>query len=448
MGSGWPPGPRGSPVFGSLRELRRDRLGFLTGLAREYGDFVPFRLKRKTAVFINDPELIQIVVSHQAADFSKNFLSDFFHPAVRRHLLFSDADSWLEQRRLAAPIMRPDRMPAYCTLMVDQTRRAADAWRDGDCLDVAVEMRLLTLEVLARCLFEVELGDLAAEGAEIIDAVLADVGERAFDPWYTAIIPTPRNRQLWARLARGQRIIDQLIAERRLHLDGHEDLLSALIVNAGRDGRPLTDDQIKQAAVPLLFAGHETTASALSWTLHLLSRHPHVESLLVAEIDQVIGERPPSMQDVQQLKYAGRVLHESLRLYPPIWGFGREAVRDTALGGFDIAAGTIVFVSQWVLHRDPRYFENPSTFDPDRWSDGLASRLPRCAYMPFGAGPRRCLGSTFAILEAVLLLVTLYQRFTFSPNPYGEPAMEPLITLRPKGLRLVARRRKASQKLA
>ena len=430
----WPAGPRGRPYFGHLGELRRDRLGFLTRLARQYGDFVPMKVRTKDAVLVSDPALIEEMLFARAADFSKNNLSDFFHPALRKLLLFEESSSWLEQRRLAQPALRPDRMPAYARAMAERSEHLCDTWRDGQILDVTAEMRALTLDILARTLFDFDLAEIAAEAPVIFDAILEDVGARAFSPLYVSLLPTGSNLRARARFKRAQEMVNELIATRRRDADGRTDLLSALIRHRTPEGRALTDDEIKLTLIPLSFAGHETTSMALSWALHLLAADPDQQRRVRAELSSVLDGRRATGDDVSRLPITAGVLHETLRLYPPIWGFGRESVRDTELGGYSIPAGTTIFASQWVLHRDTRYFQDPDAFNPDRWAGGLASRLPRCAYMPFGAGPRRCLGSTFAVIEAVVALATICARYELQPVASSNPELEPLITLRAKNL--------------
>ena len=430
----WPAGPRGRPYFGHLGNLRRDRLGFLTRLAREYGDFVPMKVRTKDAVLVSDPALIEEMLFARAPDFSKNNLSDFFHPALRRLLLFEESSSWLEQRRLAQPALRPDRMPAYARVMTERTAHLCDGWSEGEVIDAAAAMRTLTLDILARTLFDLDLAEIAVEAPAIFDAILEDVGARAFSPLYLAFLPTGSNLRSRTRFQRAQRMVNQLIANRRRDAEGRGDLLSVLIRHRTADGKALTDDELKLTLLPLAFAGHETTAMALSWALHLLAAHPGVQARLRAELQSVLGGRAVTGDDLARLPYTAGVLHETLRLYPPIWGFGRQAVRDTQLGAYDIPAGTTIFASQWVLHRDRRYFDDPESFNPDRWAGGLASRLPRCAFMPFGAGPRRCLGSTFAVLEAVMALATIAARYELRPARDSTPLLEPLITLRAKNL--------------
>lgn len=431
----WPVGPRGRPYFGHLGELRRDRLSFLTRLAREYGDFVPMKVRTKDAVLVSDPGLIEEMLFARAPDFSKNNLSDFFHPALRRLLLFEESSSWLEQRRLAAPALRPDRLPAYAAIMAERAEHMCDGWTDGAVVDAVAAMRSLTLDILARTLFDLDLAQIAVEAPAIFDAILEDVGARAFSPIYLSFLPTGSNLRSRARFKRAQELVNELIATRRREADGRADLLSVLIRQRTPDGRAFTDDEVKLTLLPLAFAGHETTSMALSWALHLLADHRDLQRRVRAEVRSEVGPRSITEDDVSRLPFTGAVLHETLRLYPPIWGFGRSALRDTELGPYRIPVGTTIFASQWVLHRDRRYFDDPDAFNPDRWAGGLASRLPRCAFMPFGAGPRRCLGSNFAVLEAVIALATVCARFELRPAG-GKPALEPLITLRAKDLQV------------
>lgn len=436
LNPGWPVGPPGHPVSGNLRDLREDRLGFFASCAR-YGDFVPFRVKRRRVVLLSDPDFIETVVWRRADDYSKDYLSDLFHPVLRKHLLLSDVDSWLEQRRLAQPALRPDRVAGYAGTMAAKTRELAGTWDDGRPVDVASAMRRLTLEVLAATVFEVDVTAEAEDAGDIVDAVLEDfnsrIGARAAVPF---VLPTPRNVRLVRALGRLDGMLDRLIDARRAAATGdaagREDLLTRLVTEPGGQGAPRDNQDVKLTALPLFFAGHETTAMTLTWALYLLARHPEAQERAAAEVQGVLGDRTPGPDELHTLPYLGNVVHEALRLYPPIWGFGRMAVRDSAIGPYHIPAGTTVFMSQWTLHRDPRHFDRPDAFDPDRWACGLASRLPRCAYLPFGVGPRRCLGNTFALVEAAIVLATLVRRFRFESVDAREPEVDPVVTLRPR----------------
>lgn len=433
-GRPWPAGPPDRGRSGALAELRRDRLGFLRRCAEEYGDFVPFRLGRRQVVFLNRADYVETVISKGGDAYSKNYLTDFFHPILRQQLLLSETATWLEQRRIAQPALRPDRLPAYAEVMVERADAMVQNWTGGAILDVAERMRRLTLEVLARSLFDVDVASEAAEAGDIVDRVLEDVNQRAngraFIPF---VLPTPSNLRLLRILKRLDFLLDRLISDRRLDAAGRRDLLSKMVASVEDGGHGFDNEETKLTALPLFFAGHETTAVTLTWTLLLLSRHPEVAARVQQEISQVLGDRLPAYEDVRSLRYLNWVVQEALRLYPPIWGFGRETTREVTIDGYTIPKGATVFMSQWVLHRDTRYFDRPGEFDPERWSDGLAGRLPRGAYVPFGLGPRRCLGNVFALTEAVLVLATICRRFSLKAQRAEDPPMDPLITLRPHG---------------
>ncbi|HEX4212333.1 MAG TPA: cytochrome P450 [Candidatus Dormibacteraeota bacterium] len=430
----WPGGPPSKGRSGALAQLRRDRLHFLKHCADEYGDFVPFRLGQRQVVYLNRADYVETVISKGGDAYSKNYLTDFFHPILRQQLLLSDTGSWLEQRRVAQPALRPDRLPAYARVMVERADAMVSDWSEGQTLDVSERMRRLTLEILARSLFDVDIAREAAETGDIVDRVLEDVNQRAngraFVPF---VLPTPANLRLLRILKRLDFLLDRLISDRRLDAAGRKDLLSMMVTSAEDGGHGFDNDETKLTALPLFFAGHETTAVTLTWTLLLLSRHPEVADRVRTEIEEVLGERLPEPDDVRSLRYLNWVVQEALRLYPPIWGFGREAMQDTQIDSYTIPKGTTVFMSQWVLQRDRRYFDRPEEFDPERWSDGLAGRLPRGAYVPFGLGSRRCLGNVFALTEAVLVLATICRRFNLQALSPEDPPMDPLITLRPHG---------------
>jgi cytochrome P450 len=418
---------------GNLRSFRHDRLGFLAGCASQYGDFVPFRLGQLRVILLGQPDQIEMVLSRRADCYSKNYLGAIFHPLLRSRLLLGSRDTWLAQRRLVQPDMRSDRMVGYSEIMVDEAERLCASWQDGQDFDVSADMRRLTLQVLARALFDVDLAHVAKGAAATVDLVLEDFGARMERRVHLPfILPTLANRRIMKALAWIDHRLTEMIDERRTRAEGRHDLLSRLVGSGDLQGHALTNQEVKLAVLPLLFAGHETTAMALTWALFLLARHPEAQSRMAAELGRIPSSRRVTISDVPSLRYTRWVVQESLRLYPPIWGFGRTAERETRLGPYDVPAGTVVFISPWVLHRDARHFERPDLFDPERWSSGLARRLPPYAYLPFGAGSRSCLGSGFALLEATLVLATVCRRFRIGPSDVPEPGLDPLITLRPK----------------
>lgn len=428
----WPPGPPPLGRHGHLEEFVDDRIGFLRRCAT-YGDFVPFRVGDKAAVYLGAPEYVEAVTNRRSADFSKDYLAEVFHPILRRQLLLSNTNDWLEERRLVQPFLHPGRMDGYAEQMRAIAERTSRTWHPGETFDLAESMRRLTLEVLAQTVFDVDVVTQAAEVGDIVDRILADVNRRIGQRSRIPVpLPTPQNLRLASSLRRLDILLDRLIDARRRTGARGDDLLSALVASKDAAGRPLSNQGVKLTALPLFFAGHETTAMTLTWTLYLLARHADVRERVLAELDQVLGDRPATNADVRALPFLGDVVHESLRLYPPGWGFGRLAVRDTEIGPYRIPPGVTVFMAPWLLHRDTRWFDRPAEFLPERWADGLAARLPRCAYVPFSSGPRRCPGNTFATVESIVVLATLLRRARLVYAGAGEPVLEPSVTLRPK----------------
>jgi cytochrome P450 len=430
----FPPGPRGHVLLGNLLEFRRDNLAFYTRCAREYGDVVSFRLGPHRVVQLNHPDLVEHVLVTGNRHFNKNFFAlRHLHAVLGNGLITSEGDFWLRQRRLAQPAFRRDQLAVYGDLMVACAERRLAGWRAGDTRDVHAEMMHLTLEIAARTFFDLDVtGDAADVGAafEVVqDAFNEQVGSLFVPPRW---LPTPGNLRLRRAIARLGTVIQDLIRQRRADGRDRGDLLSRLLHARDEDGSGMTDRQLRDEAMTLLLAGHETTALALSWTWYLLAQHPEAEERLAAELRAVLGGRPPTVADLPRLAYAGRVLLESMRLYPPVYAIGREAREGCEVGGYRLPAGTAVLLCQWVLHRDPRFFVDPEKFDPDRWADGLAGRLPRYTYFPFSGGPRVCLGSTFAVQEALLVLATVAQRFHFTLAPGQRITPKPCITLRPE----------------
>jgi cytochrome P450 len=431
--SRYPPGPRGLFLLGNLLDFRRDFLGFLTRASREYGDVVSFRIGLKKVILLNHPDLIETVLVTESRNFIKHYVTRLLRPTLGNGLLMSEGDFWLRQRRLMQPAFHKSRIAAYGDIMVAYTRRLLDRWQDGATLDMHKEMMRLTLEIVAKALFDADVAGKASDVGEALEVAMANFIRR----WKSlypmpAWVPTPGNLRTRRAVRRLDEIIYGFIRERRASGAERGDLLSILLhARDEDDGSRMTDRQLRDEAMTLFLAGHETTANALSWTWYLLAEHPEAEARLLAELEAVLGGRAPTVADLPRLRYTEMVVTESMRVYPPVYAFGREAVQPCMLGGYDIPAGMTVFMSQWLMHRDPRYFDRPEEFRPERWADGLARRLPKFAYFPFGGGPRLCIGNTFAMMEAVLLLATMVPRFRFRLAP-GHPVV-PLttVTLRP-----------------
>src|SRR5215207_3208185 len=437
-----PPGPEGRFPVGNLLQYARDPLGFLTRCSRRYGDVVRLRIPSLPPVFlVSNPDFIEQVLVKENRNFVKDRDTRYVLRFLGNGLLTNEGASWRHQRRMAQPAFHRERVSAYGKTMVSYAQRMLAGWKDGEPRDVHADMMRLTLEIVAECLFG---KDVSAEETEAVAEALAEIMERSNEQGNNLLlraipdaVPTPSNLRLRAAVRRLDEVIHGIIGDRRRRReDGYEDggdLLSMLLGARDEDGNPMGDPQLRDEVITVLTAGHETTAVSLSWTFRLLSDHPEVEARLLAELRDVLGRRPPTAGDLPRLRYTRMVVKESMRLYPPVWAVGREALQEFDLGGFRIPAGAQMILSQWVVHRDPRHFEEPSRFDPARWADGLEKLIPKYAYFPFGGGPRLCVGSSFAAMEAVLLMATTARRFRVEVSKHYVARPQPSITLRPKG---------------
>jgi cytochrome P450 len=416
--------------------MRRDPLGLLTDVAREYGDAARLRIGAATIFVFSHPDLVREVLVTRNRSFIKTRVMRRTRRLLGEGLLTSEDDVHLRQRRLAQPAFHRDRIAGYARTMVDDAERLAVGWRDGQELDIHREMMRLTLHIAGKTLFGAEVGAAqAAEIGEALDAALR-LFRRALVPFADLIdrLPLPSNRRFFRSRDRLDGMIYRMILQRRASAEDTGDLLSMLILarDAEADGGTMSDEQVRDEAVTLLLAGHETTANALAWTWYLLARHPAAEEALHAEVDSVLGGRLPTADDLPRLPYTRAVLAESMRLFPPAWVISREAVEDLEIGGVAVPRGTMIFLSEWVIHRDPRFWDEPERFLPERWLDGLAERLPRFAYFPFGGGTRKCIGEAFAWTEGMLVLATLSRRWRLRLLPGQRVEPLPLITLRPR----------------
>ena len=429
-----PPGPRGSFLLGSLPEFARDILGFFTSTVAEHGDFVRFRIPGYEVFILHRPEDIETVLLTQRTNFVKH---SFFWRHVTaifgNGLLTSEGEFWLRQRRLAAPAFHPERIAAYGDVMAAFADRLADGWSNGDVRDIHRDMMRMTMEIVSKTLFDVEVKEEVEEIGRSFDRIIVEIAQRFRRPVRIADwIPIPANIRYRRHVALLDRLIARVLTERRARPGDRGDLLSMLLAARDDEGRPMSDKQLRDELLTLFLAGHETTAITLSWTLSLLARNPGVEQRLSGEIAEVLGKRLPTAADLPRLPYAEAVVKESLRLYPPAYVIGREALADCVIGGYRVPARATIYFSPWALHRDPRWFAEPEVFRPERWLDGTASKLPKYVYIPFGGGPRICIGERFAMMEAVLVLTTILRRFRLEmAGP--DPTPFPSITLRPEG---------------
>ncbi len=430
-----PTGPKGRWLSGNLADFTEDRLGFLTDCARRYGDFVPLRFGPRRLVLVSHPDQIEEVLVAKHRSFIKHFALRGTRRTLGRGLLTSEGDFWRRQRRLAQPAFQRERVATYGRTMVAYAERMLEGWAEGQARDLQADMMRLTLEIVAKTLFDADVTGDAQEASVAMETLLecftARIRRLAPMPEW---VPTPTNLRLQRAAGRLDRLLLEIIARRRASGEEHGDLLSMLLrAQDEGDGGRMSDRQLRDEAMTLFMAGHETTANTIAWTFSLLAGHPEVEARLHAELDEVVGDRPPTPADLPRLRYAERVVTEALRVYPTVWILGREAIEECTIGGHRVAKGVTVYMSQWVVHRDPRFFNDPTSFRPERWADGLAQRLPRHAYFPFGGGPRICIGNGFAMMEAVLLLATIARRYRLVLRSGMPIRPVPTMTLRPGG---------------
>ena len=415
MAAKLPPRPPGGRWFtGHLGEFSRDRLGFMVRCARDYGDMTAVRIGPHSVYFANHPDYVEEVLVDKSRHFIKHFALRLNPEILGKGLLTSEGDFWLRQRRLIQPAFVRSRLAAYGPAMVAAAERVLAEWRPGETRDVAKEMARITLDIAAKTLFDADAHSSADEVRDALQYMLDSYLVRfnrfllPVPPW----LPTPRNVAVRRARLRLDAIIYGYIRQRRQSGEDKGDLLSILLhARDEDDGAGMTDRQVRDEAMTLFLAGHETTALALSWTWFLLATNPEAEQRLLTELRQTLADQPPTVTDLPRLRYAEAVVMESMRLRPPIYAFGREALDECEIGGFHVPKKTTILMSQWVVQRDPRWFSEPEKFQPERWLDHRAHEFPKYAYFPFGGGPRLCIGNTFAMMETVLVLATIAQRY-------------------------------------
>jgi cytochrome P450 len=436
----FPPGPTRRLPGTLLLSFRRDPIKFLTKAVHEYGDFVHFKAGRRDVFFVSRPDLIQDVLVTQSQVFVKR--EGKGRSRRGEGLITTASDFSLRHRPLVSPSFHREEMEGYASVVRDVYERETRDWKDGSIIDVHRSMLRLTLLVIGRTLFQQDLGPEAEKVGRAMNEFLeffsrstmplADIVER---------IPLTSNRNFLAARKDLDSLIYRVIKEAKSQpLDRHS-LLSRL---ASRElgGGEMTDSQIRDEMLTILLAGHETTGNALTWAWHLISRYPEVERRLHDEVREVLGGRPPTGGDLQRLQYTEMTFNETLRVYPPAWIMMRQARQESTLGDCHIPKGSLVLVSQYITHHDPRYFTEPEKFDPERWTKDRRSELPRYAFFPFGGGPRTCIGEPLARLEGVLLLASVAQKWRLVPVTTDEIVPLPHITLRPRGgLRMKLERR-------
>lgn len=433
------PGPKQVFPVINLFRFQRHRLGFLTQMAREYGDVAFFYFGPQPMVLVNHPDYIRdVLVTH-----GKNFMKGEGLQRAKRllgeGLLTSEGEVHLRQRRMMQPAFHRQRIAGYGATMVEYADRMERGWQHGAQIDIAREMMRLTLGIAGKTLFD---ADVEGEADEIGNA-LSDAMEqfnRLTLPFAQLLerLPLPATRKFQQARARLDETIFRIIAERRRSFEANGedrgDLLSMLLAarDTEGDGSGMSDEQLRDEAMTIFLAGHETTANALTWTWYLLAQHPEVEAKLHAEIEAVLNGKLPTAEDYGRLRYTEMVFAEAMRLYPPAWIIGRRALQDYSINGYHIPARTIILMSQFITHRDPRWFPDPERFDPERWTLTAKEARPKFAYFPFGGGNRVCIGEQFAWMEGVLVLATLAQRWRMRLVAGHPIELQPSVTLRPK----------------
>ena len=425
------PGPRGLSLLGSLREYTFMPIEFLLKSAREYGDVVSLSIGPIRTCLFNHPDLIEEVLNKQNPNCIKDISYRVLKGVFGDGLLLSDGDLWKRHRRLIQPAFTAERITGYASAIVTDTAQMLAKWRSGEIYDVHQEMSQLTIKLITQAMFGVDVAETALEIGKALDTIMLHYVHQA-KTWFLlpAWLPTPSNRKAHHATKRLNEIVYAIIDQRRQF--PMDDLLSRMLRVKDEDGTQLSDRELRDEVMTLLLAGHDTTANALTWTLMLLAQNPEAEAKLVEEVRSVLEERLPTSAELPKLRYTEMVLKESMRLYPPAWILGRELTRDCTIGDYHLTRGTTIYLSQWVVHRDPRFFANPEQFLPERWENNLEQRLPRCAYFPFGAGPRVCIGKAFSMMEATLILAMIAQKFRLTLIPEHPIELLPSITLRPK----------------
>jgi cytochrome P450 len=434
----FPSGPYGGLKGWSFRALNESPLEMFSKLAREYGDVAGIRVVNFRAIFVNHPDNIEEVLVANARKYIKGRVLRANRHVFGEGLLTSEGDVWLRQRRLVQPAFHRARIASYTATMVEYAQRLLEDWRDGEERDAHQEMMRLTLQIVAKTLFDADVARDAQDVGKSLELLLelgANFRRVLLVPHW---LPTLTNLRIKREIAFIENILYRIIGERRSSGRDTGDLLSMLLHAQDEDGSRMTDRQLRDETITLFLAGHETTAGTLSWAWWLLAQNPTAEAKLHAELDDVLGGRSPSLDDLSKLPYTGNVITEALRLYPAAWGLARVAIEDHEIAGYPVKKGMGIAMAQWVVHRDPRWYDTPEEFRPERWEGDFMKRIPRFAYFPFGGGPRQCIGNAFALMEATLILATIAQKYRLRLVP-GHPVV-PLasITLRPRyGVRVV-----------
>jgi len=438
------PGP--SRVLSPLvfYRLMRHPLEMLTEAAR-YGDVVFLPALWRRVFFINHPDYIRDMLVTSAHKFEKSPAIKAMKPVLGEGLLTSEGEFHLRQRRLAQPAFHRQRIAGYGAVMAEYADQWHERWTPGQHIDLHTELMGLTLRVVGKTLFDYDLTVDSAQIARSLETLL-EMFRLMMMPFARLLegLPIPAMRRLRRARERVEDIVRRIIRERRAEGRDHGDLLSMLLAaqDPEGDGGSMTDTQLRDESITLILAGHETTSNALTWTFYLLAQNPEAEARLHAELDAMLGSKLPTADDLAALPFTERVLAESMRLFPPAYAVGRWTLEDHAFGPYLIPKHSVVLSSQWVMHRDPRFYPEPEKFDPDRWTPEARAARPKFAYYPFGGGNRVCIGEGFAWMEGILILATLARKWKLRLAPGFRAELWPAVTLRPRhGMPMILERR-------
>jgi cytochrome P450 len=431
------PGPRGLPLLGSIRDIQRDNIQTFMDAWREYGDIVHFRGPLKINLLVH-PDYVQRVLRDNYKNYPRpKFVADKLKSIVGEGLVAAEGDVWQRARKMAQPAFDPEIVNSFDPMFVANTARLLDEWEGhaarGEMIDAKSEMMHLTLANLANTTFHADLGAEIPEIEPKVAFTLQHTHKRLTSPIDPQRLPLPSSRRFDATLASLNEIIYRLIRERRAAKDDAKDLVTTLIVQRDEaTGGTLTDEQLRDEIIGFFIAGHETVSSAMSWTWYLLSLNPECWRRLRDEVDQVLGGRAPTVEDIPKLTYTQNVLLESMRMYPPIFVLMRYALEDDLMGEYRVPGDSNVVLCPYVTHRHPEFWDNPEGFDPDRFLPERAAGIHRMAYFPFSGGPRKCIGNTMAMLQMPIILAMATQRFRLNLVPGQTVIPEPAISLRPQ----------------
>lgn len=433
------PGPKGLPILGNLIDMQRGRHHFYHAAWKEYGEIVRLHVGPMTMHLLTHPDHIHHVLVRNKENYCKGLGYRKAKLLLGNGLFVSEGAHWKRQRRLMQPPFTAKSIPLFTDMMVDSTLKMLDDWTQladrNESFEMNMEMVRITMSIIGRTMLGM---DLAADGRKVSDAlieVLAFVGESSVAIVDVPLwVPTPMNLRFKKNLAVLDGVVEKIITHHREHPDEGEDNLLSMLIKA-RDpdtGEAMTAAELRDEIITIFLAGHETTALLLTWTWWLLSEHPEVEEKFHAELNTVLGGRTPTAADLPNLPYTKMIVEETMRLYPPVWMFPRDAVEDDVIDGYHIPKGSMLFLSPYISQRNPKYWDDPETFRPERFSDAEASQRVRNTYYPFGAGPRTCIGNHFAMLESQIVLATIGQQFRVRPVEGQQVEPASIATFRPK----------------